>query len=317
MDMAWNTILVLTGLALLCAGAEALVRGSSGLAFRFGLSPLVVGLTVVAYGTSMPELVVSVKAALAGQSAIAIGNVVGSNIFNTAVILGIAAVIFPIKIQFQLLRFDVPLMIAATLLVIFFMRDGLIDRWEAGVLATGIVAYTVFSIVMARRTANKDVVEEFEEGVPRRRSPLVADIGLVLLGLGLMVFGSQALLDGAVAIARIWGVSEAVIGLTIVAAGTSAPELAATLVAAFKREADIAVGNVIGSNIYNLLCILGITGLIHPIDTSAMASFDLWVMLGVSLLLVPFLWTGFVLRRWEGFVFLAIYAGFLAWHWPK
>lgn len=315
--MTFDLLLILVGLGLLYAGAESLVRGSSALALRLGLSPLVIGLTVVAYGTSMPEMVVSLNAAIHGQSAIAVGNVVGSNIFNIAVILGLAAVIFPIRIQFQLLRLDVPIMIASTLLVMFFIRDGRLDRPEAVVLFLGIIAYTVFSLITARRTSSPAVEAEYQEMVPSPRGPVLLNIFWILLGLGLMIGGSKCLVDGAVALARAWGLSEAVIGLTIVAAGTSTPELAATLVAAFKREADIAVGNIIGSNIYNLLAILGVTGIISPIETSSMAAFDLWMMLGLGILLVPFMWSGFILKRWEGGVLLAIYGGFLIWHWPK
>lgn len=315
--MTWFSILIIGGLVLLYFGAEGLVKGSSALALKLGLTPLVVGLTVVAYGTSMPELVVSIKSALAGQSGIAVGNVVGSNIFNIAVILGLAAVIFPIKASFQLIRLDVPIMIGATVLVMVFFRDGALARWEAGVLFTGILAYTVGSLIYAKKTVTPEVEDEFAESVGRSDSPLWRDVVFVLAGLGLLVFGSRFLVEGAVGMARTWGVAEAVIGLTIVAAGTSTPELAATIVAAIKKEPDIALGGIIGSNIYNLLCILGATGLIAPIVTGGVAWTDMFVMLGLAVMLLPILWTGLVVKRWEGVVFLAIYGGFLGYLWPK
>lgn len=315
--MIVDSLSVLLGLVLLYFGAEWLVRGSSSMALRLGLSPLVIGLTVVAYGTSMPELVVSIKAVMAGQSDIAVGNVVGSNIFNVALILGVAALIFPIKIQFQLIRFDVPLMIGITLLALFFLRDGRLDRWEAAILFVGILCYTAGSLIYAKKSAPKEVTEEYAESLPKPNGHLWADIGFVVAGLVVMVIGSKFLVDGSISLARLFGVSEAVIGLTIVAAGTSTPELAATIVAAFKKEPDIAVGNIVGSNIYNLLCILGITGLVHPLNLGGITLVDQLVMLGVAVLLIPFMWSGFVLRRWEGIVLLGIYVGYLAWLWPK
>lgn len=317
LHMLLDSLWVLIGLGLLYFGAEWLVKGSASLALRFGLSALVVGLTVVAYGTSMPELVVSIKAALAGQSQLAIGNVVGSNIFNVAAILGIAAIIFPIKIQFQLIRFDVPLMIGVTLIAWFFFRDGVLDRWEAGVLFIGIIAYTVGSLIYAKKTAPQAVHEEFDESMPAVRGSIWGDVAFIAGGMLLLVIGSRFLVDGSIGIARAFGISEAVIGLTIVAVGTSTPELAATIVAAFKKEADIAVGNIVGSNIYNLLCILGVTGLIRPLEVGGVTWVDFGVMLGVSVLLVPFMLTDFVLKRWEGAVFVFIYLGYIAWLWPK
>lgn len=315
--MAIDILLIVGGLVLLYLGAEGLVKGSSAIALKLGLSPLVVGLTVVAYGTSMPELIVSVKSALAGQSGIAVGNVVGSNIFNIAVILGISSIICPIKVNFQLVKVDVPIMIFMTLLVMFFFRDGALARWEAGVLFAGILTYTVGSLIYAKKTTTPEVLAEFQESLELPRKPLWLDIAFILGGLGLLVIGSRFLVDGSISIARVFGVSEAIIGLTIVAAGTSTPELAASIVAALKKEPDIAIGNIVGSNIYNLLCILGAAGLIAPINAGGVAWTDMFVMLGASLMLIPILWSGFVIKRWEGGVLLAIYACYLAWLWPK
>ena len=312
-----DAFLIVAGLVLLYFGAEGLVRGSSAVALKLGLSPLVVGLTVVAYGTSMPELIVSVKSALAGQSGIAVGNVVGSNIFNVGVILGIAAIICPIKVNFQLVKIDVPIMIGVTLLMLFFFRDGALAKWEAGVLFTGIIIYTVGSIIYAKKTTTPEVKAEFEESLKHPSKPLWMDILFILGGLGLLVFGSNFLVNGSISIARAWGVSEAIIGLTIVAVGTSTPELAASIVAALKKEPDIAIGGIVGSNIYNILCILGAAGLIAPINAGGVAWVDMFVMLGFSLLLVPILWSGFIIKRWEGGVLLAIYGGYLFWLWPK
>lgn len=309
--------LIVAGLVLLYFGAEGLVRGSSAVALKLGLSPLVVGLTVVAYGTSMPELIVSVKSALAGQSGIAVGNVVGSNIFNVGVILGIAAIICPIKVNFQLVKIDVPIMIGATLLMMFFFRDGALARWEAGVLFAGIIIYTIGSVLFAKKTTTPEVRAEFEESLKHPTKPLWMDILFIVGGLGLLVFGSNFLVDGSISIARAWGVSEAIIGLTIVAAGTSTPELAASIVAALKKEPDIAIGNIVGSNIYNILCILGAAGLIAPINAGGVAWLDLSVMLGFALLLVPILWSGFIIKRLEAGILLACYGGYLFWLWPK
>lgn len=315
--MMTDVLLILAGLVFLILGAEGLVRGSSAVALKLGLSPLVVGLTVVAYGTSMPELIVSVKSALAGQSGIAVGNVVGSNIFNIAVILAIAAIICPIKVNFQLVKIDVPIMIFVTLLAMFFFRDGSLARWEAGVLFAGILLYSVGSVIYAKKTTTPDVTAEFEESLARPAKPVWVDVAYIVAGLGALVVGSRFLVDGSISLARGFGVSEAIIGLTIVAFGTSTPELAASIVAALKKEPDIAIGNIVGSNIYNILCILGAAGLITPISSGGVAWFDMAVMLGLSILLVPILWTGFVIKKWEGGVLLAIYAGYLVWLWPK
>jgi cation:H+ antiporter len=312
-----DILFILLGLALLYAGAEGLVKGSSAIALKLGLSPLVVGLTVVAYGTSMPELIVSVKSALAGQSGIAVGNVVGSNIFNIGVILGVASIICPIKVNFQLVKIDVPIMIGITLLAMFFFLDGALARWEAGVLFAGILLYTCGSIIYAKKTTTAEVHAEFEEAIAKEVKPLWLDLLFIAGGLGLLVFGSRFLVDGSVSIARTFGISEAIIGLTIVAAGTSTPELAASMVAAMKKEPDIAIGNIVGSNIYNILCILGAAGLIAPISAGGVAWTDMFVMLGMSILLIPILWSGFVIKRWEGVVLLMLYGGYLAWLWPK
>ncbi len=311
--MILDWVYVLAGLALLYFGAEWLVRGSASLALRLGMSPLVVGLTVVAFGTSAPELLVSVKAALDGQTGMAVGNVVGSNIFNIAVVLGIAAMIRPLKIQFQLIRFDVPIMLGVCVLAGVLLIDGGISRLDGAIFVILLVAYAAASLIVAKRTGNPAVEAEFEEAVGTKGKSVTMDVVALVGGLVVLVIGARLLVDGAAELARGWGVSEAVIGLTIVAAGTSTPELAATIVASLRGEADIAVGNVVGSTIYNILCILGIASIIHPLDAQGVTAVDVGVMIGVCALVIPFMRTGFTLRRWEGGVFIAIYAGYLSW----
>lgn len=300
------------GLLLLYFGAEALVRGAASLALRLGLSPLVVGLTVVAFGTSAPELVVSLRAALHGQGGIAVGNVVGSNTFNIAFILGLSALVRPIRIQAQLVRFDVPVMLAVTIACAGLLCNGRLSRLEAGMLLTGLIAYTVDSIRRARREQNPDVVKEFASAAPASRN-LGLDILFIIVGLALLVYGGRLMVDGAVDLARLWGLSEAVIGLTIIAAGTSLPELATSLLAAVRKQDDIAIGNIVGSNIFNLLGILGVSGLVSPLTGVGIQPVDTGVMIAVSALLLPLMRSGMKLARWEGLLFLAVYTGYIAW----
>ncbi|MBE0541854.1 MAG: calcium/sodium antiporter [Verrucomicrobia bacterium] len=308
---------IAAALVLLFFGAEWLVRGSSALALRLGITPLVIGLTVVAYGTSMPEMVVSTVAALKGQGDIAVGNVVGSNIFNVCVILGLSALALPLQVKLQLIRLDAPLMLGASLVFVVMFRDFHISRPEAGLLLAGIVAYTVGSVVLARKEVSAEVREEFAEAVPRPKGKPWRDLLLILGGLAVLVIGSRLLVTNAVELARLLGIGEAVIGLTIVAAGTSMPELATSVVAAFRKQADIAIGNIVGSNLYNLLAIVGVSGLLAPLDAPGIRMLDLYVMLGTSVALLPLMWSGFVLKRWEGALLLAAYGGYLYVLWPK
>jgi cation:H+ antiporter len=310
-------LLLAAGLAALYFGAEWLVRGSSSLAVRFGVSPLLVGLTVVAYGTSTPELIVSVTAANAGQGAIAVGNVVGSNIFNIGVILGVTALLCPMRVQLQLLRFDIPVMIAVSLLMLFFFRDGYIQFWEAMVFLGLIVVYTVLNIRLARRAGNAAVEAEFTAGVPRPTSSTGRDIFLIVGGLATLILGSRWFVSGAVDLARLLGWSEAVIGLTIVAAGTSLPELASSLIAAWRKQPDIAIGNVVGSNIYNILATLGASGaLAAPLAAGGVRLEDTGAMIAFAVLMGFIAWTGQMLRRWEGALLLGLYGIYLWRLWP-
>lgn len=315
--MFLNILFLIVSLGLLYWGAAWLVRGSASAALRLGLTPLVVGLTIVAYGTSMPELLVSAKATLAGQGDIALGNVIGSNIFNVAVILGLAAVIHPMKVQFQLIKLDTPIMIFVAALFWVFFQDGRISRPEAALLVFGIVIYTAGNLYLARRETTAQVDAEFGESMPAVSKHWAVDVGFILGGLIVLMVGSRLLVDNATSLARAWGVSEAVIGLTIVAAGTSMPELATSVVAAFKKQPDIAIGNVIGSNIYNILCILGISGLLNPLHGPGIRSLDVYAMLIVAVAALPILWTGLTVKRWEGALLLGGYGVYLALLWPK
>jgi len=303
------------GLVALVAGAEAMVRGASRLAVSWGISPLVVGLTVVAFGTSAPEMAVSVGAALSGTSDLAIGNVVGSNIANILLILGISALVAPLLVHEQIIRQEVPIMIGATLLVVVMALDGHIGRVEAGLLFALVIAYTVFLVVQSRR-ASKDAEAEFASEIPTSQwdRHWSVQAALVIGGLALLVLGADWLVGAAVVFAKHFGVSDLVIGLTVVAVGTSMPEIATSLIAALRGQRDIAVGNVIGSNIFNLLAVLGAAGLVSTggLDVpEAARNFDLWVMLAIAFACLPILLTGREIARWEGVVFLGYYAAYL------
>jgi cation:H+ antiporter len=320
LPLTMTALLLAVGLVLLVVGAEALVRGASRLALAFGISPLVIGLTVVAFGTSAPELAVSVTSSLAGAADVAVGNVVGSNIFNVLFILGLSALIVPLAVAQQLVRLDVPLMIAASLLLVLFGRNGQVSQAEGLVLFLGIACYTVFLVRQSRREGKPvapvgtEYEEAFGEGAPKRRWQWVLDLGLVLGGLALLVIGGRWLVDGAVTFARLLGVSELVIGLTIVAAGTSLPEVATSIVAALRGERDIAVGNVVGSNLFNILCVLGLASAVTPggLPVSAGAlRFDIPVMVAVAVACLPIFLTGHVIARWEGGLFLGYYVAYV------
>jgi cation:H+ antiporter len=301
------------GLVLLYYGAEALVRGSSSLALRLGLSPLVIGLTVVAFGTSSPELVVSLKAGLAGQGNISVGNVVGSNICNIGLILGICALVTPIATTSQIVRIDIPIMIAVTAFTTFLLWDGTLGLAEGIILFALLLAYVVFSVYVARRQPADALGAEFGEEVKASKRGLFIDLLMVAGGLVLLIFGARFLVDGAVVIARAFGWSEALIGLTVIAVGTSLPELATSLVAAVKKEADIAVGNIVGSNIFNLLGILGITAMATPLAASGISLVDYAVMAVFALVLWPMAYHQKCITRLEGAILLAGYAAYVSW----
>ena len=315
--MLISVLYILISLLLLYFGANWLVKGSSSLALRAGVSPLVAGLTVVAFGTSSPELVVSVNAAISGHGNMAIGNVVGSNLFNICIILGISALVAPLKIKMQLLKIDIPVLILTTIGFMLLFADRHISRFEGVVLVSGIVLYTIMNIILARREKNIEVLAEFQESVTDPKLKWYWSAGLILIGLGLLIAGSELLVKGAVVIARSLGVGETIISLTIIAAGTSMPELASSIVATIKKEYDIAIGNIIGSNIFNILGIIGISSLVKPLSAIAISNIDLYAMLGVTLLLLPFFRTHYTLKRDEGFFMIALYGMYLFYLWPK
>lgn len=308
--LTWG--MLVSGLIVLIVGAELLVRGASHLAAAMGISPLLIGLTVVSFGTSAPELAVSLQAALLGRADIAIGNVVGSNICNVLLILGLCATIVPLIVARQLVRVDVPLMIGASLLLFLLARDGQLGRLDGGMLCTGMLAYMVFIIYQARKehilvSADQPVSAAAQRSLFR----MILQVLFILAGLVLLVVGSNWLVDSASTIARALGVSELVIGLTIIAVGTSLPEVATSVLASVRGERDIAVGNVVGSNLFNILSILGLTSLIAPITVAPAAlSFDLPVMIAVALACLPIFFTGMRIARWEGLLFLGYYAAY-------
>lgn len=311
--------LSIIGLGLLFAGAEMLVRGASRLAARAGISPLVIGLTVVAYGTSSPELAVSVESSWYGQADIALGNVVGSNIFNLLFILGLCAILLPLRVAQRLIWLDVPLMIGTALLLFMMAIDGTISRLDGLILVFGAVLYTAFAVHEGRQEpaqVHEEYAAEYGGQNNGKAHPWPLQVVYIALGLAMLVFGARWLVDGAVVIARLLGMSEFIVGLTIVAAGTSLPELATSIVAGLRGERDIAVGNVVGSSIFNILAVLGLSCIVAPngiaVPPAALA-FDIPVMIAVSLACSPIFFTGHSIARWEGALFLAYYGAYTAY----
>lgn len=319
--MTLMTILTfIGGLVILIIGAEWLVRGASRIAGWAGISPLVIGLTVVAFGTSAPELAINVQSSLAGQPDIAIGNVVGSNIANILLILGTSAAIAPLMVQQQVVRQDVPIMIGISIATYFFALDSLISTLEGFILFGALLFYIWFLIRQSRKETNETVEQEYEqEYAPHEKKSTrnwVINIGLVLIGLGMLVLGADWMVQSAVSVATWLGISELVIGLTVVAVGTSLPELATSVTAAIKGERDIAVGNVVGSNIFNLMSVLGLSAIIVPVGipvSNAALRFDIPVMIAVALASFPVFFTAGKIFRWEGFIFLAYYATYTSY----
>lgn len=298
---------------MLIAGAELLVRGASRIAAAVGISSLVIGLTVVAFGTSAPELVISILSAAEGKPDIALGNVIGSNIFNVLFILGISAIIGPLVVARQLIRLDVPVMIVVSLLLLLFGWNGHLAFWEGVVLILGGIGYNVWVIRESRRQQAQETPANIADNPEPRRTPL--QVLFILMGLALLIFGSRFMVDSAVSMATRFGISDLIIGLTIIAAGTSLPELATSILASIRGERDIAVGNVVGSNIFNILFILGITIVVSgrgiAVPPTAMY-FDLPVMIAVAVACLPIFFTGHQLDRWEGFIFFGYYVAYTA-----
>jgi cation:H+ antiporter len=298
------------GSIMLYLGAEGLVRGSSSLALRKGISSLVVGLTIVAFGTSSPEFVVSITSALKGNSAIAFGNIVGSNICNIALILGVAAIITPIKVNIRLIKSDIIIMIAVTILLIILILDKNLGQLDGLILLVGIIWYVFFTLYNAKKDKKK-----LGTGISKEiKGNTIKDIFFIVFGVTLLVIGANLFIDGAIKIAKFLEVSDVVIGLSVVAVGTSLPELATSIVAAVKKEADISIGNIVGSNIFNILGILGIASLLHPISLTRANSInivDIAVMIIVSVILLPLAYTKLTMSRLEGLFLFFLYIAYI------
>ncbi|MCS6179433.1 calcium/sodium antiporter [Shewanella baltica] len=300
------TLSIIGGFIILTLGAEALVRGASAIALRLGITPLIIGLTIVAFGTSAPELAVSVKSALAGNSGIALGNVIGSNIANIGLILAITALIRPIQVQSQVVKRDIPLMILASMLFWGLLLDGELSLIDGVVLLSLLFGYLTFSYISSKNSKNE---EEIEAGP---NNPLLSGL-FILVGISMLVGGGILFVNGAVDLAKTFGVSEVIIGLTIVAIGTSMPELVTSVIAALKGQSDIAIGNVVGSNLFNILGILGVTAIVHPVSSLGFQPFDFMVMLALAIVILPFAWTGLRIGRREGSVLLLTYLGYMVY----
>lgn len=300
---------LIAGGLFLYFGAEGLIRGSASVALRKGITPLVVGLTIVAFGTSSPEFVVSVAAALRGNSGISFGNIVGSNICNIALILGLSAIIAPIKVNLQLIKTDILVMIGVTLLLIALIMDHTISRLDGGILFLGIIIYTSYTLYMAKR--NKEKVENIYNEIKEKPWK---DIFFIVGGIIILVIGANLFIEGAIKLAILMKVSDVIIGLTIVALGTSLPELATSVLAAIKKEGDISIGNIVGSNIFNILCILGFAALLSPIvltGANQVNYIDMIVMILIAIILLPLAWTKLELSRLEGTFLVFIYIGYV------
>jgi cation:H+ antiporter len=310
--------LCVVGFVVLVLGAEALVRGASRLSLAAGISPLVIGLTVVAYGTGSPELAVTVQATLAGSPDIAIGNVVGSNILNVLFVLGVGALIVPLKVAQQLVRLDVPLLIGASVLLLVLSLDGHIGRGDGVLLCTGAIAYTIFAIRLGRAESaaiQEEYAREFGD-YNGGRVRVGRQIVWIVLGLIALTFGARWLVAGAVGTAKALGVSELIVGLTVIAIGTSMPELVTTVVASLRGERDIAVGNAIGSSLFNILGVAGVAGLLAPEGVGvapAVLRFDMPVMLAAAVACLPIFLTDSQVARWEGALFLCYYAAYASY----
>lgn len=313
-----NPILFLAcGFIMLAAGAELMVSGSSRLAIRLGISPLVVGLTIVAFGTSTPELAVSIQSTTNDLSALALGNVIGSNIANIGLVLGITALISPIRIERQVIKNQIPLVIVSSLLMGVLLLDDQLDLSDGIFLTSGLLAYLLFSYGRSSAALAPEELTIDTSRAAKEAGATSLNLVFMITGLALLIFGSQVFVSNAATMARLMGISEAMIGLTLVAVGTSIPELATSFVAAMRNQADIAVGNIIGSNLFNILCVLGITALISPIYGDQFAIADFAIMVLFSLILLPLAWTNFTISRTEGLFLLCGYMVYLVFVWQQ
>lgn len=311
--MLFSIFLLVIGLVVLVSGGEFLVRGASSIALRVQISPLVIGLTIVAFGTSAPELFISVQSAMQGSPDLAMGNVVGSNICNLALVLGVTAIIFPVPVQNDSIRIDWPMTMGSSVLLYLLVQDLMLSYLEGVIFVLILTAYSTFVIVKSRRKnkAGKDILEEAD--LPAEPSKSVwKDVAFIVLGTLALAFGSEWFVDGAKALAINFGVSERVIGITVLALGTSLPELVTATVAAFRKATDIAVGNLMGSNIFNVLSILGITSIIQPIEVSSViVGEDMLWMLAITLIILPMMLIKKKITRVEGLIILIFYGYYI------
>lgn len=310
LELIINIVLVSVGLAMLYFGAEWLVRGSVTIANKFRISQLVIGLTIVAFGTSTPELSVSVTSAIQGISDVSLGNVVGSNIANIGLILGIAAIIKPLLVDKSAIKKQVPIMIGVAILLMLISIDGIISMEEGIILAIGIVIFTVYSLKSSKRESSD--IENSSTGLNlAKRNVVSKSIILIGLGLGMLTVGSFMTVENAVNIAKSFGVSERIIGLTLIAIGTSLPELVTSIVAALRGHADLSVGNIVGSNIFNILAIIGIAAAITGISVNENMFSDYYIMIAFSFILIPIMRSGFIISRKEGYLLVGAYMAYL------
>lgn len=312
--MLLQFLILVGGVAVLVVGADLFVKGASSVAERFGISQFVIGLVVVGFGTSTPELAVNIGAAVNGNTDIAIGNVVGSSIANVGVILGLAALVAPMAVQLRMVRVELPIVIAVSFLLWGLASFGQLVRWEGLILVGAFVAFMLY-LLKCSKSEPAAVQAEFADENPKANRNLGWTIGLIVVGLAALMGGAHLCVGAAVTLAKMWGMSELVIGLTIVAIGTSLPEMASSVMAAYRGHADIAIGNVLGSNIYNVLCVLGITAIITPLPTSAptLMWLDIPVMIGFALVLVPMMLMGLKITRWNGALLLGAYAVYVGY----
>jgi cation:H+ antiporter len=299
----------LGGLAALYFGARWLVGAASDIARRLGVSPLLIGLTVVSVGTSMPELFVGVSASIGGHPSVSLGNVIGANALNLGLILGIASLIHPIEVHLRVLKWDLPVLMAASALLAWFASDGEVGRGEGAVLLAGMGAYMALNVELGRRERRATALAGALEA-PHAAS-LAGDLARGAVGAGALALGARLLIDGALGVAALLGLSEGVVGMTLVAVGTTLPELVTTLVAAWRRQGDLAFGNIIGSNINNALAVVGAAAIVAPLATADVGRAPMYALLALTLLSVPVMWRGYVVNRWEGALLVCGYAGFL------
>lgn len=305
-------LFLILGFVLLIIGGEALVKGAVSLAFKLNISPLVVGMTIVSFGTSAPELLVSISAATSGHPDVSIGAVVGSNISNLGLVLGLTVIIFPIAIGRDTLRIDWPLMILASILFFVFARNGEISTLEGIIFLAILVSFTTWLFMNSRKQGKKVLQDVDIEIETDKKQSLILDLLYLAIGFSGLAFGADWLIDAVVNIAKENGVSEKLISVSVVAFGTSLPELVTSCTAAYRKESDISIGNLIGSNVFNLLAILGVTAIVHPIQVNATINqFDVYVMLGISALIFPLMLFGKSLNRWKGIILILIYCMYI------